>query len=611
MTQQQKQADVTSIVLAAVAGDAPIEDLQRLERMLSEDPSLTPFVVNLMNQESWLAWQSAKASDGATRADILAEIAKAVGTDSRGAPFVTPPQVTEHRASSRRGEPTPHVISRLRIDWSVALAVALLVATGALLGATVARSGWMDNDDLVAVSEKGAVDASDQFVVRYVRGTACLWNPGIERGYPEPKREVEAGESLNLLQGIAELDFELPNGSAILKVEGPAGLVITQGHSATLSSGVFTVDTDPTIDEFRLQTPSGVLEFAGDCSAGVRIAGGEAELHVFEGRAQVTVPWSSGAGDSQLLDVVAGSSVALSTASDGRIRIDRGAASEASFAAKRSMESDSLKLPANYPDIVAQSNPLLYWRFEERRSDVVRDYSGNGLHGKVIGEVDWVQSDANNSLSLGGAFTGDAIGSYVKSAQPISDRLADGYTVELWFKSSHYHWGNVFSLLDCRPGSASYGGHGVALELGGARSNFTDLERPARIRFLHRDPPSADVAVGTSIFSESHYELRRWQHLAAVKTDSGLRLFVDGEQVASADELSPLASGLSLLLGQLDEHQFYRRFVGQIDELAVYARQLDASEIVRHFELVRPKIKTNGAKPSADSDLESSIESAI
>lgn len=604
MSQRKQQSDVTAIVLAAVAGDASVEDLQRLERLLSEDPSLTPLVVDLMNQESWLTWHSARASEGEVRADILLEIAKTAGL-----PLQDSSEPRRSRTLGQRLEATspPRVklgLPRMRIDWSNALAAFLLVVIGAVAGVAISRYGEKSpvDKDKVALSERGSVETTNHLAVRYVRGTACLWNPGLMGGDPEPRGEVQAGDSLNLLQGIAELDFELPTGSVALKIEGPSGLVITQGHSATLSSGVFTVETEASVEQFRLQTANGLIEFAGGASAGIRITGGEVELHVFQGRAQLSVPWSSGAGDAQLLDVAAGSSVTLSSTNDGRVRIDRGAASESSFAAKRSMDADDLSLPKNYAQIVAEANPLLYWRFEEGTADRVRDYSGNKLHGKVIGEANWAQSQGNTSLSLGDAVSGDALGSYVKSDVPISDHLVEGYTVEFWFKSSHYHWGNVFSLLDCQPSSASYMGHGVALELGGARSSISDLERPGTIRYLHRNPPSADFRVGTSVFSPSHYKLRQWQHLAAVKSDSKMELYIDGKSLATAVEPSPLGPGLSILLGQLDEQQIYRRFVGQIDELAVYARQLDANEIVRHYEVVRPRIKTDDQQSTSGGD---------
>jgi hypothetical protein len=43
------------------------------------------------------------------------------------------------------------------------------------------------------------------------------------------------------------------------------------------------------------------------------------------------------------------------------------------------------------------------------------------------------------------------------------------------------------------------------------------------------------------------------------------------------------------LIGQLDRHRDWRRFVGQLDELAIYNRALSDGEIRQHFQLARPK----------------------
>jgi hypothetical protein len=49
-------------------------------------------------------------------------------------------------------------------------------------------------------------------------------------------------------------------------------------------------------------------------------------------------------------------------------------------------------------------------------------------------------------------------------------------------------------------------------------------------------------------------------------------------------------------VGQLDQNRDNRRFIGQIDELAVYPRALSDQEIRRRYELLRaPPKKTNAS----------------
>lgn len=108
-----------------------------------------------------------------------------------------------------------------------------------------------------------------------------------------------------------------------------------------------------------------------------------------------------------------------------------------------------------------------------------------------------------------------------------------------------------------------------------------------RLRFLHRSPPSDNLAQGTSCFSETPYELRKWQHVAAVKDGAQMRLCVDGRLVATGDDSTALPAGLHLIIGQLDQSRTDRRFVGQIDELTVYARAVTAEEIRRRYDIIR------------------------
>ena len=50
------------------------------------------------------------------------------------------------------------------------------------------------------------------------------------------------GESLSLLEGLAEVKLEWSSGDASLKIEGPAGLVLTAERGASLSHGKLIAD---------------------------------------------------------------------------------------------------------------------------------------------------------------------------------------------------------------------------------------------------------------------------------------------------------------------------------------------------------------------------------
>jgi hypothetical protein len=179
----------------------------------------------------------------------------------------------------------------------------------------------------------------------------------------------------------------------------------------------------------------------------------------------------------------------------------------------------------------------------------------------------------------------------------MSEDFSRGYTIEMWIKPSHYHWGTIVGLIGDPPQPGWDSVHGVLFELGGPISSPSSIEQPGRFRFLHRSPPSADINTGTSCFSPQPYELRKWQHVAVVKDGATMQLYVNGELVATEEDSTALPGGLRLIIGQLDERRLDRRFTGQLDELAVYPRALSEAEIQRRYNLVR---NPQNASVSAD-----------
>ena len=66
-----------------------------------------------------------------------------------------------------------------------------------------------------------------------------------------------------------------------------------------------------------------------------------------------------------------------------------------------------------------------------------------------------------------------------------------------------------------------------------------------------------------------------------------MRLYVDGELVASEKDDTQLTKGLSLVVGQLFSFGTVRPFVGHLDEMAIYDRALTAEEVRRRVDIMR------------------------
>jgi hypothetical protein len=560
---RRREHEIAAIMMAAVAGEACAEDLAKVDAWLRDDPTLGDVIVDVMGQEAWLAWQSAAVSDqamGAKQASI-----KTTTTRVR------------------------------RFGGQYAAAAALLIAIGALLGSIATRralkSGSAEHTVVVNEFQSGP---GSRYVAHFVQGTACLWNPETTARFNE-QSPLRTGESLNLLEGVAEFQLDWFSGAANLKLEGPAHLVLTAERGASLSRGKVTAEVATGDGAFVLGTPNGQVEISQHASIGVAIRGDAVELHVFNGRATFVAPWAVIPSTSDRFDVRAGDSVTISSDGDGRIRQVAGRARPSEFVAQISMRSDDLEISQTYVDEVLRSRPVVYWRFNGAVRDVVPNEVGARYGGRVHGAVQWIDERGNGNVEFGSGLSPDELHAYILADEPLTEELSQGYTIEMWIKPSHYHWGTIVSLIGDPPQDGDRSVHGMLFELGGPITFESSIERPGRLRFLHRSPPSDDLNTGTSCFSSEPYALRQWQHVAAVKDGGQMRLYVNGQLVATGEDATQLPTGLSVIIGQLDENRLDRPFAGQIDEVVVHQRALEAEELQRRYELVR-KPRLAGSK---------------
>ena len=85
---------------------------------------------------------------------------------------------------------------------------------------------------------------------------------------------------------------------------------------------------------------------------------------------------------------------------------------------------------------------------------------------------------------------------------------------------------------------------------------------------------------------------RKWQHVAAVKNAQSLKLYLNGNLVAQADDASETPTGLRVLMGQLysftsGPNASVRPFVGELAEVAVYGKALQPEELKNHIQLAQ------------------------
>lgn len=216
----------------------------------------------------------------------------------------------------------------------------------------------------------------------------------------------------------------------------------------------------------------------------------------------------------------------------------------------------------------AKADPslVLYFDFESGKGDTVKDRSDYGNDGTIQGEPKWVDSKFGKGLSLD-------IGSLVLVPDSDEFKITDELTVACWAKFNAFApeaWqGNTLDFLVCR-------------------WNWTGGDNRCYETFLQSHAPaftfSSDGTDATSskAVSEETVELDKWYSIVGTFDGSKVKIYLDGEEKGSAEHEGKIFAGEEspISIGDNDTGQAPNfHFVGVIDEVAVYNRALEQSEI--------------------------------
>lgn len=486
--------------------------------------------------------------------------------------------------------------------WTIA---SMLVGSGLTIWLMNGRAGSSEQKTLLA--DGGDVDGTQESgtpAATLVNVTNCRWDKSrstadLLRGSLRP------GQSLHLLEGVARIHSVIPNGSVgKFQLEGPLAMSLTDEGMPSLAYGKLAGEFSGNHDHFTLGTPLGRVMVMGDTSIGVKAAANDVELHVFAGAASLDV-WSTGplnGNPNQLISATAGSSIRVRVSEDGNIAVEQGKAQENGFVTAASLAANQLLISDHYVAAIREAKPIAYWRFESESNGVVRNEMANRWHCHMQGDAVRLRSGPGNRTAEFGMTAGPG---YLISDDLLSGVIADSYSLEAWVKPTYFHHGALFSLIQWSPTESPVDSHRFHLELCGPNPGVPRAIRrssevfPGRIRFINQ---SAEC------YSSSAYHVRRWQHIAAVKDKSSMRLYSDGELVAHSEDQTLLGNGLRIMMGQLYPQNSYlpdevtsRLFVGELDEVALYDRALSEVEIKTHFKLARPAPNSTAAGQDQDS----------
>ncbi|NJQ04691.1 LamG-like jellyroll fold domain-containing protein [Streptomyces lonarensis] len=251
-----------------------------------------------------------------------------------------------------------------------------------------------------------------------------------------------------------------------------------------------------------------------------------------------------------------------------------------------------------YADAVLADDPVLYWRHDETGGFYASDVSGNDNSGVHRGNPSRGVTPAAVPYpgARGIGYTG-GITTYT-----YSDTAFDSpgrFSVETWFRTESTQGGRIigFSRNIWRT-STSYDKH-----------------------VYMRD--SGQLVFGTQgsgrqfVTSPRSYNDGRWHHLVATQGTNGLRLYVDGQLVASnANITSNLnyrgywRTGADNLSGW-NSRPSSDGFQGQLDETAVYHHTLTAARVTAHHNAASAPVDTvTTLQPTADTYVNQGAPSA-
>lgn len=206
------------------------------------------------------------------------------------------------------------------------------------------------------------------------------------------------------------------------------------------------------------------------------------------------------------------------------------------------------------------------YSFDDGAGSALIDRTGKGHNGVISGAA-WAAGHTGGALSF------DGVDDLVTIADAPDLRLTNAMTLEAWVRPSAVtDWRTV--ILKERPDNLSYG-----LYSSGPGYSSSWFTSSGGDRFVNGPALPANA----------------WSHLTVTYDGTTLRLYVNGEQVATAPAAGPMITSTSPLRlgGNLLWNEY---FAGQMDDVRVYNRALSAAEVLANKDV---PVAGDGVPPTA------------
>lgn len=225
--------------------------------------------------------------------------------------------------------------------------------------------------------------------------------------------------------------------------------------------------------------------------------------------------------------------------------------------------------PTAYEQVIKADQPKAYWPIGTADSSTVVGAAGSedlSLTGNAaISSSDAIAGGNGKSLSLGTGIATD----------DVRWKRPQEFSTELWFKASSTQRGRLIGY-----------GNGLSVD-STTHDRVTYLNSVGRLSFGVTERGTKRV-----ITSRSSYTDNKWHHVVSSLGPDGMRLYVDGKQVASRTSTK---SALELdgfwKLGKDNVNGWSSAptsgFAGLVDEVAIYDSQLSSSQVSSHYQAGR------------------------
>ncbi|MEM0492356.1 MAG: LamG-like jellyroll fold domain-containing protein [Candidatus Thermoplasmatota archaeon] len=204
-----------------------------------------------------------------------------------------------------------------------------------------------------------------------------------------------------------------------------------------------------------------------------------------------------------------------------------------------------------------------YWKFDEGKGAIVKDYSSFNNHGIVYGNAEWAQGISNSGLLL------DGVDDKVTIPDNSSLDITTDITISIWIK--------LISIPRTNP-LVSKGTEGATYSYFlGTGTCYPPLK--ASFQLHAADEKWVDIRSQTSL------SLNKWYHIVGTRCGSSAKLYINGE----IENVTVVFSGRLRQNDEPLEFGVHYKTVfsnGIIDEIRLYNRALNDSEVRYLYEHV-------------------------